>query len=203
MVRLTLAAPRRPRAPSVPDVLAQALGLLPSRPRFQHPDTLTRDATVGAIAGVVATFAMTLAAQRLHARLPARERYPLPPREITQSLLPRGASEPNLEAATLAGHAAFGATAGALFWPLFRDSRYPTGNGIVYALGVWAASYFGWVPLTGRLKPAHRHPPRRNALMIAAHVVWGATLGLAARALSQALTPMGRGPLRDLPRLRR
>ncbi len=203
MARLTLAAPRRLRAPSVPDVLAQALDILPARRPFKHPETLTRDATVGAIAGVVATFAMTLAAQRLHARLPARERYPLPPRQITESLLPSRASEPTIEAATLASHAVFGATAGALFWPLFRDSRQATGNGIVYALGVWTASYFGWVPLTGRLKPAHRHPPRRNALMIAAHVVWGATLGLAARALSQALTPMGRGPLRDRPRLTR
>jgi len=203
VARLTLAAPRRLRAPSVPDVLAQALDILPQRRSFKRPHTLARDATVGAIAGVVATYAMTLAAQRMYARLPARERYPLPPRQITESLLPRRVAESNVEAATLASHALFGAAAGAVFWPLFRDSRHPIGNGIVYALGVWTASYFGWVPLTGRLKPAHLHPPRRNALMIAAHVVWGATLGRAARALSVSLTPMGRGPLRDRPRLTR
>lgn len=203
MNRLAPRAAPRLRAPRVPDVLAQALDLLPRRRHFRPPDTLARDATIGAIAGVVATYAMTLAADRLHERLPARERYPLPPREITQSLLPARTGEHNLEAATLAGHALFGAAAGALFWPLFRDSRHPAGNGIVYALGVWTASYFGWVPLSGRLKPAHRHPARRNALMIAAHIVWGATLGRAARALSQSLTPMGRGPLRDRPRLTR
>jgi putative membrane protein len=29
----------------------------------------------------------------------------------------------------------------------------------------------------GILKPATEHPPRRNALMIAAHLIWGAVLG--------------------------
>lgn len=213
MIRHAVASSRRLRAPAVPDALAQVLDILPSRSRrppaagSRRPETLARDATVGAVAGVVATFAMTLAAKELHARLPARERYPLPPREITEPLLParvfgRRVSEPTVEAATLASHTAFGAAAGAVFWPLFRDSRHPALGGVAYALGVWTASYFGWVPLSGRLKPAYEHPPRRNALMIAAHVVWGATLGLVARSLSRALAPMGRGPLRDRPRRR-
>ena len=210
MARLTLGPARGLRAPAVPDVLAQVLGILPrrARPPVASPlgrlpptETLPRDAMVGAVAGVVATFAMTLAANELHGRLPIRERYPLPPREITEPLLPSRVSEPTITAATLASHAAFGAAAGAAFWPFFRASRHPALGGIAYALGVWTASYFGWVPLTNRLKPAHKHPPRRNALMIAAHVVWGATLGLAARSLSRALVPLGRGPLRDRPRL--
>jgi hypothetical protein len=36
------------------------------------------------------------------------------------------------------------------------------------------------VPMTADLDlhpPATRHPPRRNALMVAAHVVWGGVLG--------------------------
>ena len=149
---------------------------------------------------------MTLAADAMHRRLPRRERYPLPPREITESVL-RGAllsrnavqrlGEPGMQAATLASHAGFGAAAGALFWPLFRGTRWPLLGGIGYALGVWTGSYFGWVPATGRLRPAHTHPPRRNALMIAAHVVWGAVLGVTAQALARATPAIAEGPLRD------
>src|SRR6185295_10736775 len=42
---------------------------------------------IGGIAGFVATMAMTSAMRRLHRQLPARERYPLTPREIVDSTL--------------------------------------------------------------------------------------------------------------------
>jgi len=178
--------------------------LVPHRLRPPAPRSTDRhalDATIGALAGVVATVAMTLAADAMHRRLPPRERYPLPPREITQSLLSRGVAqrlgESGIETVSLASHAGFGAAAGALFWPWFRHSRWPVASGVGYALGVWVTSYFGWVPATGRLRPAHTHPPRRNALMIAAHVVWGAVLGWTSRALAQATPVVARGPLRD------
>jgi hypothetical protein len=176
--------------------------LVPRRaPSIRSAESHALDATIGAIAGIAATVAMTLAADAMHRRLPRREQYPLPPREITQSLLSRGAvqrlGEPGIEAVTLASHAGFGAAAGALFWPLFRRTRWPVIGGIGYALGVWTVSYFGWVPATGRLRPAHTHPPRRNALMIAAHVVWGAALGWTSRALSRTTPAISNGPLRD------
>lgn len=175
--------------------------LVPRGLRRRPPESHALDATIGAIAGVAATVAMTLAADAMHRRLPRRERYPLPPREITQSLLSRGAvqrlGEPGVQAATLASHAGFGAAAGALFWPLFRGTRWPLLGGIGYALGVWAGSYFGWVPATGRLRPAHTHPPRRNALMLAAHVVWGAALGVTSQALARATPAIAEGPLKD------
>jgi hypothetical protein len=178
-----------------------ALVLRRARPPVRAAESHALDATVGAIAGIVATVAMTLAAEAMHRRLPRRERYPLPPREITESLLPARAvqrlGEPGIQAATLASHAGFGAAAGALFWPLFRGTRWPVIGGVGYALGVWAASYFGWVPATGRLRPAHTHPPRRNALMLAAHVVWGASLGLTSRALDRATPAIAEGPLKD------
>ena len=47
---------------------------------------------------------------------------------------------------------------------------------MAYGLGVWAMSYLGWIPAARILTPAHRHPLRRNLLMIAAHIVWGLTL---------------------------
>ena len=45
-------------------------------------------AVLGALAGFAATAIMTSAMQRLHERLPQEERYPLTPREITQSTMP-------------------------------------------------------------------------------------------------------------------
>lgn len=170
-------------------------------PLRRPPADLALDATVGALAGVVATVAMTLAADALYRHLPRHERYPLPPREITQSLIPpaleRGIGEAGRQAATLASHAGFGAAAGALFWPLFRRTKWPVLGGVAYAFGVWVSSYFGWVPATGRLRPANSHPPRRTALMLAAHVVWGAVLGGVTSALSRASVPFAEGPLRD------
>ena len=50
--------------------------------------------------------------------------------------------------------------------------------GISYGLLIWAGSYQGWLPLVGLHKPATKITPKRNALMIGAHVVWGIGLGL-------------------------
>ncbi len=49
------------------------------------PHLLSRLA-IGAIAGFVATMAMTAAMRRLHRRLPANERYKLPPRELADRI---------------------------------------------------------------------------------------------------------------------
>jgi hypothetical protein len=56
---------------------------------------------VGALAGLTATTAMTFAMARLHRALPAAERYPLPPREITEATIAKTAREPAAQNATL------------------------------------------------------------------------------------------------------
>lgn len=66
---------------------------------------------------------------------------------------------------------------------------------------IWAGSYFGWVPALGILTPASEHPRRRNALMIAAHIVWGATTALALRELLFARrTILNDRPIEDAAR---
>src|SRR5690349_14929545 len=76
---------------------------------------------IGGIAGFVGTMAMTAAMRRLHQKLPARERYPLPPREIVDSTAEKaGVDLPN-EAAkdlTTAAHFAYGAVVGAMIGAL-------------------------------------------------------------------------------------
>jgi hypothetical protein len=161
---------------------------------------------LGGIAGIIATEAMTAAAAEMFRRLPAHERYPLPPREITDRMF-RSLGKPmpadsGRVAATLANHFMFGAGAGALYYLLPVRQRTPI-SGVAYAWLVWAASYFGWVPAFKFLAPASRHPLRRNGLMIAAHVVWGVALWASGKLLSQSLTPLRAGPAMDAKRLQR
>jgi hypothetical protein len=68
---------------------------------------------------------------------------------------------------------------GALYGPLSRAIPLPAPlAGPAFGLAVWAANYLGVLPALGLLRPATEHPPRRNALMIAAHLVWGLATGL-------------------------
>jgi hypothetical protein len=150
----------------------------------------------GAIGGIVGTAAMTAAMRRLHRRLPARERYPLPPREITERTTP-GASEAASADLTLVNHFGFGAAAGALM-----AGAGPPGvaGGSLWGVFVWLASYFGWAPATGILRPASSHPARRNALMVLVHLVWGSVAALTAReVLAARATSFAGGELRDAP----
>jgi uncharacterized membrane protein YagU involved in acid resistance len=153
---------------------------------------------IGAIAGVAATVAMTAAMNRLHKRLPGEEQYPLPPREITERSLPKLTDNHAIQDSATAAHHLYGAATGALI-AAAAPSIGPL-RGALAGAGVWAASYFGWVPATGLLKPAHRLPARRNALMIAAHLVWGAITALSIRELEEARTTTLRaGPIKDAP----
>lgn len=141
-------------------------------------------ALLGAIGGVVATGPMTVAMVLLHRQLPRRERYPLPPREITMKLARATGVEPAMtpeakSAATVLSHFGYGAVAGALYSSVAEKvPAAGAARGTLFGLLLWSASYLGWLPATGILSPATEHPGRRNALMIAVHVVWGVTLGV-------------------------
>ncbi|HEY8461898.1 MAG TPA: DUF1440 domain-containing protein [Blastocatellia bacterium] len=137
----------------------------------------------GALAGLAATAPMTLAMKAMHRYLLEGERYPLPPRLITERVVEEAGAAESLNEEThrllaLAAHFAYGAAAGAVYAPLAeRMGCSPMVGGALYGLTVWAGSYLGLLPAAGILRPATRHPARRTALMIAAHVVWGATTG--------------------------
>ena len=157
---------------------------------------------IGGIAGFVGTMTMTAAMRRMHRRLPARERYPLTPREIVDSgakQLGVPLSDQPARDVTLAAHFVYGALAGAAIAAMNPDPKKRTGAAAGFA--VWLASYMGWIPAVGNLEPATRHPARRNGLMIAAHFVWGATTAAAIRELRLAReTILSDGPDKDAPR---
>ena len=152
---------------------------------------------IGGIAGFVATMAMTSAMRRLHRQLPARERYPLTPREIVDSTLdPPPAAAPDL---TLVAHFVYGAGCGALI--AAANPRIGRLGGAAAGGAVWLTSYMGWLPAFGVLKPATEHPLRRDAVMLGAHFVWGWATAEAMRELADArATIFADGPDRDVPR---
>lgn len=155
---------------------------------------------IGAIAGFVATMAMTAAMRRLHKPLPAKVRYPLTPHEIVDAAVEsRPAAGPDL---TLVAHFAYGAACGALLAALSpRPGRV---GGALAGGAVWLTSSMGWTPAVGLLKPATGHKLRHNALSFAAHVSWGWSTAEAIRELSAArVTLFADGPKRDLPAGRR
>jgi hypothetical protein len=135
----------------------------------------------GALGGLIGTVAMSLpilAARRVGLMGEA------PPRRIAGRLLSavgvrRREEETEIAAATLL-HLGFGTGAGALFGVLARYVRLPIAvpvRGVGYALGVWFASYQGWIPALSLLPPASRDRPDRRVVLVAAHVVYGAVLG--------------------------
>jgi uncharacterized membrane protein YagU involved in acid resistance len=152
--------------------------------RLRHRDTRLGLALAGCFAGIVATVPMTTAMVRIHRRLPRRQRYALPPRIITDGVAARLPVPDRMlpEAGpgrALAAHFAFGAATGGLYGAATAQMRIKPGltSGIAYGLGVWAASYLGWVPAAGLMPHATKQPAQRNLMMIAAHIVWGAALG--------------------------
>jgi hypothetical protein len=157
---------------------------------------LTGRLVIGGIAGFVATMAMTAAMRRLHAKLPAKERYPLTPREIVDTTLaPPASIAPDL---TLAAHFAYGAACGALI--AAASPRIGRFGGAAAGGGIWLASYMGWIPAIGALKPATGHPLRRNLVMIGAHFAWGWSTAEGIRELGKSrATIFASGPDRDAP----
>jgi hypothetical protein len=141
----------------------------------------------GAVNGGVATLVMTLvmAGER---RLGLLGDYPpveLTDRAARRTELGRDVPERDRRRAGAVLHLLFGALAGASFTVLRTIVLRPLGRaipgpllGIAFGLGVWAASYAGWIPALGLLPPPSEDRPSRPIGMIAAHVVYGAVLGI-------------------------
>ena len=135
------------------------------------------------LAGFLATLPMTVFMMLLYRRLPRKEQYPLPPRQVTMELAEKAGVKSRLEETERTGlallaHFAYGTVMGAIYSLLVGKVPGPSLlKGIAFGLVVWAGSYLVLLPVLGILRSATHHPLRRNALMIAAHIFWGAVLG--------------------------
>jgi uncharacterized membrane protein YagU involved in acid resistance len=141
----------------------------------------------GGIAGFIATAPMTIAMELIFRLLPRHEQYDLPPGENVTTIFKQklGWYEMNrtqYRVITAIGHFSYGALAGTVYGAIAHRLRLPPLlKGMLYAMAVWSFSYLGWLPAAKVLRPATEHPPRRTALMIISHLVWGAVVGLITR----------------------
>lgn len=141
-----------------------------------------KGAIKGALAGTLATAPMTISMALMRRFLPWWQQSPLPPHKVTSETLDAAGMQPidaqHHNKATLVGHFGYGAVTGTLY-PLVAKLPLPTMlKSVLYGVGVWAASYMGWLPAAGLLKAASKRPMARNALMVAAHAVWGLVTGI-------------------------
>jgi uncharacterized membrane protein YagU involved in acid resistance len=136
---------------------------------------------------------MALVMYVLHRRLVPRRRATIPPREITSNVLDTAGVGQRLpdeahDAATTVAHFGYGAATGTVFGALRPDfERNPLRDGVLWGIAVWAVSYLGWLPATGLFGPPREQPRNREAVMVAAHLLWGAGLGFAGREIRALL----------------
>ena len=144
-----------------------------------------RELTSAGISGFLATIPMSVSMELMHRSLPVSQKAPLPPKQITD----RAAEAVDMEEAvsstsqwdpmTLMSHFSYGTTVGSFYQPVQSTlPGSPAVRGALFGLGVWAGSYLGLLPLLGMHPPATRETAERNSMMIAAHLVWGASLGV-------------------------
>jgi putative membrane protein len=138
----------------------------------------------GAIAGMIATLPMTLFMLLVGRLLPKWQHYNLPPEEITDELAERAGMKEHMDkpervTTALIAHVGYGTAMGTIY-PLFAKSvSFPAMlKGTVFGLGVWAVSYLGLLPVLEMRTTVHHEPLQRNLLLIGAHIIWGATLGI-------------------------
>ena len=151
------------------------------------------DAAAGAVGGLVAAVPMTAFWAVAAGRIPNDEWRALPPRQIVRRLARKTQAERFLDrdeevALTWASHFGYGAATGALWGVLARRTPLDSvPGGVAFGLGVWAVSYLGWLPVAGLMPPVERQSSGRNALMIAAHVIFGGTLAAVGGAVRREL----------------
>lgn len=147
--------------------------------------------STGTAAGLAATAAMTAFMKGWQRVVPPEQDRPLPPRQVTKGLTSKAGlwqrlPPPARTALTWASHFGFGAAVAVGYAGLERRVPGPRiVSGALYGLGVWAASYAGWLPALNVFPPPQDQPSERNTLLVAAHLVWGATLGLTTAALEK------------------
>ena len=109
----------------------------------------------------------------------------MPPEKITAGLLDRAGwksrSRRSQDILSAFLHMAFGGAAGALFALAERQPQPPVPTvpaGILFGAAVWLVSYQGWVPALRIMPPPSRDRHGRPQAMLAAHLVYGAVLGV-------------------------
>ncbi len=156
------------------------------------PGAVARAVLGGGLAGGLATAPMTAFMALAYQYLPLHQRTSVPPKSIAMDLLKRVNVKQHMNRKQRSRtawllHVAYGAGAGTVYGITARPLPGPAPiKGVGFGLVVWASSYLGWLPALQVSGRATDEPAERNAVMIAAHVVWGATTGLLASRLAKS-----------------
>lgn len=138
----------------------------------------------GVLAGLIATLPMTAFMLLMQRLLPKVQQFALPPERITAEIAERAGVKVHMNkaeqvAASLVSHFSYGANMGTFYIPFAKRVPLPPAlKGAIFGVIVWAASYLGLLPALRMQEQAPKEPLQRNALMIAAHLIWGTTLGV-------------------------
>jgi uncharacterized membrane protein YagU involved in acid resistance len=133
----------------------------------------------GALAGLAATVPMTVV---IGAGRAAGLIGTPPPVEIMENAAEQAGEDPNrqspeFQAAWLAAHAGYGAVCGVLFAAIRPVlSRSDLAAGLLFGAAVWGVSYFSLMPSLNLYPSAEDDSNQRQAVMIAAHAVFGTAL---------------------------
>lgn len=155
-------------------------------------ESMARAAFQGLLSGGLGTVAMTAAMAAIKEALPARQQYPLPPRMIVEDAseamdLDEELSSEDEETLTWISHFGYGSLLGAAYGMLARRPFWQgVGGGMAFGLAAWCGGYLGWLPAMNMRASAINEPARRNAMMIAAHLIWGGTTGYVQEAQQSA-----------------
>jgi uncharacterized membrane protein YagU involved in acid resistance len=137
----------------------------------------------GAAAGLIGTGTMSLA-------LAGSKAMGLmgapPPKRITTNLArkvglaPHKHGEETLNATWIAAHLGYGLAAGEVYTLVHRVVPLPGAVvGPAYGLALWALSYFKLMPAMGLFPPPERQSPTTHLVMATAHLLYGASAGVA------------------------
>ena len=145
-----------------------------------HHPLLKERVMWGFFGGFLATLPMTIWMLSANRLLPAKKPDPLPPEEITETLIRKADLEPAVndtqkKEASLVNHFLYGGLVGMPFGVL--KSGDGVKQGLFYGLWVWISNYLGLLPVVRLYPPATHEPARMNVIMIIAHLCWGASLG--------------------------
>jgi uncharacterized membrane protein YagU involved in acid resistance len=135
----------------------------------------------GGIAGLLATLIMSVCMLAADLLGWMNEQ---PPKTITSRVARKAGmpvSGPSLDAATAVAHVGFGVVAGSAFGLIARRLHSLPASllvGVGYGLLIWATSYLAILPRLDLMPGPAQGERRRTPVMMFAHVVYGAVLGI-------------------------
>lgn len=135
-------------------------------------------------AGVSAAGPMSISLFKFFHALPISQRSALPPAILTAQVtrilgIEKPLQRKNRSDLSMASHYGYSIACGILYAALQKHVKASTlVKGGAFGLGVWAASYMGWIPALGLRASAYQMPIRRNMMMIVSHLIWGVGLSL-------------------------